>query len=135
MKVTTTKGALLAASLILFCGHAWDAPRGQAGGAAGPKTSQAARTRALFDERCARCHGRDGRGQTRLGEMLGPPDFTDAGWQKNASDERMRNSIRDGAGQMPAFGRKLSRREVAALVAYVRDFAKPAGGGDSGRPE
>lgn len=125
------KGAVVAASLLLFCGYVWDpsraAARGtqareRAGGGSGPKTSQ---IKALFDERCARCHGRDGRGQTRLGEMLELPDFADAEWQKSASDERMRNSIRDGVGQMPAFARKLSRSEIAALVAYVRGFAKP----------
>jgi mono/diheme cytochrome c family protein len=27
---------------------------------------------------------------------------------------------------MPAFGRKLSKQEIAALVAYVRRFGKPA---------
>ncbi|HEV3471436.1 MAG TPA: c-type cytochrome [Pyrinomonadaceae bacterium] len=122
MKAAIIKGALLAASLILFCGYAWDAPRGQAGAGPGPKAAQA---RALFEERCAKCHGRDGRGQTKLGEMLEPPDFTNPGWQEATSDERMRQSIRDGVGQMPAFARKLSRREVTALVAYVRGFAKP----------
>lgn len=127
-KATLTKGAVLAASaFLLLCGQVWDAPRasGRAVQARG-SGSQAAQAKALFEERCARCHGRDGRGQTKLGEMLGPPDFTDAGWQKRATDERMRDSIRDGVGEMPAFARKLSRREVAALVAYVRGFARPA---------
>jgi mono/diheme cytochrome c family protein len=123
MKVAFTKAAVLGAALLLFGGHARVSPRARAGGAPGPKSAQA---KPLFDELCARCHGQDGRGKTKLGEMLGTPDFTDAGWQKNASDERMGNSIRDGLNQMPAFGRKLSRREVASLVAYVRGFAKPA---------
>ena len=131
MKVTNLKGAVVAASLLLFYGHVWHSPRAaaqeargraKAGGGPGPAASRA---KAIFDERCAKCHGRDGRGQTKLGEMLEPPDFADAGWQRGASDERMRDSIRDGVGQMPAFARKLSRREIAELVAYVRGFAKP----------
>lgn len=123
MRVALTKAAVLAAAFLLFCAHAWDSPRARAGGGPGQKPSRAA---ARFGELCARCHGQDGRGKTRLGELLGTPDFTDARWQKNASDARMSNSIRDGLNQMPAFGRHLSRREVAALVAHVRAFAKPA---------
>jgi len=118
MKVAITKGAVVAASLLLFGAHVW---RGRAAAAA-----QDSQAKATFEERCARCHGADGRGRTELGEMLGAPDFTDAGWQKGATDGRMRASVSDGRGEMPAFSRKLSRREINALVAYVRTFARPA---------
>jgi mono/diheme cytochrome c family protein len=130
MKVAIVKGTVLTIALILLCGLTWSAPRAsayaphrvaEAGEATNSKPSQ---TKALFDERCARCHGRDGRGRTTLGEMLEPPDFTKVEWQKGASDDRMRSSIKDGRGEMPGFARKLSRREIAALVAYVRGFAK-----------
>ena len=78
----------------------------------------------LFVQRCARCHGRDGRGATKLGEMVKAPDFTDEGWwEGGVSDERLRASIAGGKGEMPAFGRKLSRSEIASLAAYVRAFA------------
>lgn len=118
MKSTYTKGTLLAAALtLLFAAHAWSSPA--------DKTAQRARTKATFEERCARCHGLDGRGRTTTGEMLSTPDFTDAAWQKSATDERMLASVAEGRGEMPAFSRKLSRREIHALVAYVRAFAKP----------
>lgn len=128
MKVAIIKCTLLAASLFLFGGHVWNSARiaararAQVGGGSVSKTSQ---TKTLFNEWCARCHGQDGRGQTKMGEMLEPPDFTDAEWQKGTSDEQVKNSIRNGVGQMPSFARKLSRRDIAALVAYVRGFAKP----------
>lgn len=35
----------------------------------------------LFGERCARCHGADGRGQTVIGETLETPDLTDDKWR------------------------------------------------------
>lgn len=60
-----------------------------------------------------------------MGAMLEAPDFTDARWQKDVGDERMRNSIRNGRGEMPAFDGKLSRRDIAALLAYVRGFTGP----------
>ena len=89
-----------------------------------------ARTRALFNEKCARCHGEDGRGETHTGEMLGAPDFTDEKWRKEAKeakgDDRFVNSVTHGKEAMPAFGKKLSKQEIADLVAYVRRFGRPA---------
>lgn len=123
MKVTITKGVLLLGSLLLFGGHVSNPSRAQSGGGSASKTSRA---QAVFEDRCARCHGRDGRGQTKLGEMLGPPDFTDAAWQKAATDARMKSSIVNGVGGMPAFKRTLSARDLNALVAHVRGFARRA---------
>ena len=86
-----------------------------------------ARARTLFNEKCARCHGEDGRGETQNGEMLGVPDFTDEKWRKEAKgDNRFIHSVTNGKEAMPAFGKKLSKQEIAALVAYVRRFGKPA---------
>lgn len=84
------------------------------------------RAKTLFAEKCARCHGADGRGKTVTGDMLGVPDFTDENWWKgDRSDARLTASVTEGRGEMPPFGRKLTRREIAALVAYVRRFNKP----------
>jgi mono/diheme cytochrome c family protein len=80
---------------------------------------------ASFKERCARCHGADGHGQTVLGGMLGVPDFTDAKWWKEEkSDKRLTESITDGKGDMPAFGKKMTKQQIALLIAYVRRFYK-----------
>ena len=80
--------------------------------------------RELFVDRCARCHGHDGRGATKLGEVVKAPDFTDADWWEDGiSDARLKASIAGGKGEMPAFRRKLSRSEISSLAAYVRGFA------------
>lgn len=85
------------------------------------------RAKSLFAEKCARCHGADGRGRTVTGEMLGIPDFTDGKWWKeDRSEARLITSVAEGRDEMPAFRRKLTRREIAALVAYVRRFNKSA---------
>ena len=90
-------------------------------------TEQLAQAKTIFNERCARCHGTDGRGQTVLGEMLRIPDFTDEKWWKEEkSDRRFISSIRNGKGDMPGFARKLSRQEINYLVAYVRRFNRVA---------
>jgi len=86
-------------------------------------TEDLARAKPLFGSKCTRCHGQDGRGQTVLGEMLGVPDFTDAKWWKDRdNDERHIKSITNGNGDMPAFGKKLTKPEIALLAAYVRHF-------------
>jgi cytochrome c oxidase cbb3-type subunit 3 len=85
-----------------------------------------ARAKTLFAEKCARCHGADGRGETVTGEMLGVPDFTDEKfWKEDRGDARLITSVAEGRDEMPPFGRKLTRREIAALVAYVRRFNRP----------
>jgi mono/diheme cytochrome c family protein len=84
---------------------------------------QAARAAKLFDDKCARCHGADGRGHTIIGGMLGVPDFTnERWWAKEKSEGRLVNSITNGKGDMPAFSKKLSRREISILAAHVRGF-------------
>lgn len=86
---------------------------------------QLAHAKTLFQERCARCHGADGRGETMLGGMLGVPNFTDEKWwTEEKNDARLTVSITAGKGEMPAFGKKFSRQEIGALVHYVRGFVK-----------
>jgi mono/diheme cytochrome c family protein len=87
-------------------------------------SEQAASIPKLFDEKCARCHGADGRGHTMIGGMLGAPDFADEKWWKEEekSERRFVHSITNGRGNMPAFGKKLSRREIRSLADYVRGF-------------
>lgn len=88
------------------------------------KQQQLASARVLYVENCARCHGAEGRGDTPMGKLFKAKDLTDAGWWKRerVSEKRLTASIRDGHKQMPAFGKKLSKAEIAALVALVKTF-------------
>src|SRR6267142_1779476 len=78
----------------------------------------------LFRDNCARCHGSDGRGDTPLGHTYNTPDFSDVEWwQKHSSitgKTSLAGIITRGKGGMPAFGKKLRRSEISALVGYVR---------------
>ena len=79
----------------------------------------------IFEAKCAECHGKDGRARTfRSKHFVHARDLTDASWQGNVTDERLFNSIRNGKGKMPAFGKKLSDNQIDALVAYVRQLKK-----------
>jgi mono/diheme cytochrome c family protein len=88
------------------------------------RQQQQAGAKVLYMDNCARCHGADGRGQTPMGRVFATANLTDPGWWKKerASDKRLAASIRDGRKQMPAFGKKFSREEIAALVAFVKNF-------------
>jgi len=88
------------------------------------RQQQLANAKVVYVENCARCHGADGQGKTPMGEVYGATNLADAGWWKKerAGGKRLTASIRDGRGGMPAFGKKLSREEIAALVAFVRTF-------------
>lgn len=77
--------------------------------------------RELFQNNCARCHGADGKSATELGKLFDSPDLTDGKIQR-LSRQRMANSISRGKGGMPAFKKKLSSKEIASLVNYVRSF-------------
>jgi mono/diheme cytochrome c family protein len=128
------KGGLTLAALVLFFGYLWSWPSAGAVGqekqekkGAPPAVSskELAHAKTVFGERCARCHGVDGRSQTVIGGMLGAPDFTKPEWWKdNPGDERLTNSITNGKDGMPGFGKKLSRQEIISLAAYVRRFNK-----------
>src|SRR5438270_3464350 len=78
----------------------------------------------LFTTNCARCHGADGRGDTPLGETFNAPDFTDAEWwRKNSKitgSTALVSIVTRGKGQMPAFGKKLTRKQIRLLVSHVR---------------
>lgn len=76
-------------------------------------------TAKIFSDKCALCHGADGKGVTK-----GTPDFTNAEWQKKETDAEFAKKIKDGKKPMPAFGNKLSEEQINALVQYVRTFAK-----------
>src|SRR5262245_49557029 len=84
------------------------------------------KAKSLFKEKCARCHGEDGRGQTVLGQMLNPPDFTEEKWGKTefVSDDDLAEIVGRGKSEMPAFGKKLTRQEIAHLIMYIRLFSK-----------
>jgi len=93
--------------------------------------SKLAKVKSLYKERCTRCHGADGSGQTVLGEFLNPPNFKEEKWSKSEiNNDDLISTISRGKGEMPAFGKKLTRQEIAALVLYIREFSKKKRNGD-----
>jgi len=74
----------------------------------------------LFLQRCASCHGAQGRGDGPQAPTQDMPDLTAAAYQEDRSDADIARAIRMGNGLMPAFGSELNERGIAALVGHVR---------------
>ena len=90
---------------------------------AGPEKSAVGSldSKTVYDAKCAKCHGKDGRGKTLQGRLTHARDLTPAQWQNDVTDERLFNSISNGRGKkMPSFKKELSEAEIDGLVAYVR---------------
>jgi mono/diheme cytochrome c family protein len=74
----------------------------------------------VFLRACSGCHGPDGSGGLRPGFVVPPRDLRDATYMSLLSDEQIRGIIRNGKGQMPAFGALLEEDEVKSVIAFVR---------------
>ena len=96
---------------------------------AAPLAVRAADAKTNWANNCAQCHGPTGKGDTKMGQMVGAMDLTDPKKQASFSDGKATETIKNGVKQngkttMKAFGGKLSDDEVKALVAYVRTLKK-----------
>ena len=95
---------------------------------AGAMSLHAADAKEVWEKDCAKCHGADGKGKTKMGEKLGVKDYTDAKVQGEMKDEAMTKAIKEGVKKddktlMKAFS-DLSDEQVKGLVAYVRALKK-----------
>jgi mono/diheme cytochrome c family protein len=83
----------------------------------------AASTETLYKQKCSKCHGADGSGDTSLGRVFGTPDFTDSGWwAKHPNSSEHIRVITRGKKNMPAFGKKLTRAQISSLATYIQRF-------------
>jgi len=78
---------------------------------------------ALYKQKCAACHGVDGKGETATGKAMKVRSFADPEVAK-MSDDELAGAIEKGKGKMPAYGKSLKPDEIKAMVAYVRSLAK-----------
>lgn len=90
-----------------------------------PAPAAAADATKIFAKSCAPCHGKAGEPSTVFAKQ-GVRAFTDAAWQKAATDAHIEKSIREGkkGTMMASFEKQFSAEEIKALVAYVRTLGK-----------
>ena len=49
-----------------------------------------------YDKACAKCHGKEGKGDTKMGQKLGIKDYSDAKVQADLKDDAAFKAIKDG---------------------------------------
>ena len=92
-------------------------------------SAKAADAKENYDTLCAKCHGAEGKGDTKMGTKLGCKDFTDAKVQADIKDDAATKAISEGLKSddcktlMKPFD-ALTADEVKALVAYVHGLKK-----------
>lgn len=95
--------------------------------AATPESLAAAK--AIYLDRCARCHGEQGKGDGPEAPMYSvkAPDFTDAHLMGDRTDGEIFWKISEGRRPMPSFRMQLTDEQRWQLVNLLRAFrAKPA---------
>lgn len=88
----------------------------------------------IFTANCARCHGKEGKGDgpdlVKLQSAVSPDDWTDKQSNQELTDTFIISMITKGGKAngksriMPAFGDKLNTQQVHDLLAFIRSLPK-----------
>ncbi len=112
MKRNMTLGALLVAALTLTA-----------------TLALAEDGKALYDKHCAKCHGPDGKGETKMGQKLGAKDYSKAKAWEGVTDatavKAVKEGVKDKDGKVvmkPAEG--LTDADVKGVVEYMKTLKK-----------
>jgi cytochrome c553 len=92
-------------------------------------SASAADAKANYEKSCAKCHGADGKGETKMGKKSGAKDYTSAKVQDELKDEAAFKAIKEGykdkdGKEVMKAAEGLSDAEIKELVAYMRKFKK-----------
>src|SRR6266545_7677395 len=90
---------------------------------------RAAEVKENWEKNCQKCHGADGKGQTKMGWQSGVKDYTDPKVQAELKDENAIKIIKEGIVEkdkkkMDPYKDKFTDEEIKALIAYIRAFKK-----------
>jgi cytochrome c553 len=80
----------------------------------------------IWEKTCQKCHGPDGKGDTKMGKKMEVKDLTDAKYQGSFTDDQATKALKEGLKDgdkirmKPAEG--LTDDDIKALVAKIRSF-------------
>jgi mono/diheme cytochrome c family protein len=100
---------------------------GAALGLAAAGTAVAASAPENYENHCAKCHGIDGKGQTKMGKRLKVRDMTTEVYKQELDEAKAIVSLKEGITKngkdvKKSFASELSDPELKALVAYVKEL-------------
>lgn len=81
----------------------------------------------IYTEKCTLCHGPTGHGDGPGAAALDPKprNHTDGSYMNARTNEELEQVIKNGKGQMPAWGATLSDEQIVQVLSYVRTLAVP----------
>lgn len=82
-----------------------------------PAAGAAEDGKALYESKCAMCHGKDGVAKPMA---KGSKNFNDPAFQKEMTAESITKLVEDGKGKMPASKGKLTPEQIKAVADYVK---------------
>lgn len=77
----------------------------------------------IYKAKCSACHGASGAGDTMLGRNMTLRALGSDEVQRQ-SDEELASITSRGKNKMPAYDRKLSKDQIAAVVKFIRSLKK-----------
>lgn len=92
-------------------------------------TLLAADGKALYEQHCAKCHGADGKGETKMGKKMGAKDYSNPKTWEGVTDTAAAKAVKDGvkdkdgkAVMKPTEG--VGDAEAKAVVDYMKTLKK-----------
>jgi cytochrome c6 len=73
--------------------------------------------KALYESKCAMCHGKDG---VAKATAKGSANLNDAAWQKANDAAAIVKLTTEGKNKMPAFKEKLKAEQLQAIADYIK---------------
>jgi cytochrome c6 len=85
--------------------------------AGAPAAQAAADGKALYDAKCAMCHGKDGVAKPMA---KGSANLNDPKYQEATTSDELVAVIENGKGKMPGYKGKMKPEEITAVADYVK---------------
>ncbi len=100
-------------------------PLGLAAGLIAVGSAFAASPAENYENQCAKCHGADGKGQTKVGKRLNLRDMTTEAYKKELDDAKALASLKEGIKKdgkeiKKSYASEFSDADLKGLIAYVR---------------
>lgn len=83
-----------------------------------------------WEKDCRKCHGAEGKGDTKMGKKVEVKDYSDAAVQTAMKEEDMVKAIKEGVkdkegkDRMKAYGEAYNDAQIKEFIALVRSFKK-----------